>query len=185
MMKGHTFSPPLSNPDLIFAEAVNNLERALAKLRRHQHLAREIGLSLRLQDYRHHSAALRTAMPVDSNCELIPLLRQLFTSLFIQDQSYRATTVWLAELEPPHLRQPDLFDPRGAGKEQSHLNQAIDQLNRKFGSHTVQSAALLDLKQKPVHARDKLPERYTKLLKGETLVRHLNIPRLTLELKKE
>jgi DNA polymerase-4 len=180
MMKGHTFSPPSNNPDFIFAEAVNNMERALAKLRRHRHLTREIGLSLRLKEYHHQSAALRTSLPTDNNRELIALLRQLFTALFIHGQTYRSTTVWLANLEPPHLRQPDLFEARPQSAEQTQLHQTIDKLNKRFGSNSVQSAALLNLREKPTHSRDAKPKRYDKLLKGETKVRHLNIPRMTL-----
>jgi len=180
MMKGHTFSPPNSNPDFIFAEALNNLERALAKLRRHKHLARELGLSLRLKEYQHQSAMLRTAIPTADNFELVPMLRDLFSLLYRPGQIYRSTTVWLAQMEPPHLRQPDLFEAGTKQKERQKLNLTIDRLNRQFGSHSVKAAALLDLKEKPSHSRDRKPERYNRLLRGESQVRHLNIPRLTL-----
>ena len=180
MMKGHTFSPPSSNREFIFAEAVNNLERGLAKLRRHRHLTREVGLCLRLKDYKYQSAALRTALPTDDNRVLVPMLRYLFTALYEPGETYRATTIWLADLEPPDLRQPDLFEQTDIKEERSRLNSAIDKLNRRFGSHTVKSAALMNLKEKPVHARDAKPQRYERLLPGETTVRHLNIPRMTI-----
>ena len=51
MMKGHTISPPSADPGLLFAEALRNMGATLAKLRRHAHLAREIGLCLRHKDY--------------------------------------------------------------------------------------------------------------------------------------
>ena len=57
MMKGHTFSPPSAEQHLVFAEALKNMAAALAKLRRHRHLAREIGLCLRAQDYTAQAAA--------------------------------------------------------------------------------------------------------------------------------
>ena len=168
MMKGHTFSPPSSNREFLFAEAANNLERCLAKLRRHRHLAREIGLCLRLKDYKYQSAALRTSLPTDDNRELIPLLRYLFTALYNPEETYRSTTIWLAELEPPGLRQPDLFEQTEVKAERIRLNTTVDQLNRRFGSHTVKSAALMSLKEKPVHSRDAKPQRYERLLPGET-----------------
>jgi DNA polymerase IV len=180
MMKGHTFSPPSANGDFIFAEAAANLERALAKLRRHRHRAREIGLSLRLKEYQHQSALLRTELPSDDDRELMPLLRYLFTALHTPGEIYRSTTVWLAELEAPHLRQPDLFEQRETREERSRLNAAVDTLNRRFGSRTVKSAALLALHEKPSHSRDAAPQRYQRLLPGETATRHLAIPRMTL-----
>lgn len=180
MMKGHTFAPPSGDPDFIFAEALNNLERALAKLRRHQHRCGEIGLSLRLKDYDHQSAALRIAPLSDSNAALVPRLRQLFNALFEDGAIYRSTNVWLAELEPPHLRQPDLFDNSVAKQARQELDRKVDQLNRQFGGQSVKAAALLNLKDKPSHARDAQPERYGRLFKGESRIRHINIPRLTL-----
>ena len=180
MMKGHTFSPPSTDRDFIFAEAANNLERALAKLRRHHHRAREIGLSLRLKDYEHQSAAVRVVLPTDDNRELMPLLRYLFTTLHTTGATYRATMVWLADLEQPGLHQPDLFEVREVTEERKKLNTAVDRLNRRFGSQTVKSAALLSLGSKPAHARDALPTRYDTLLPGETTMRHLGIPRITI-----
>ena len=180
LMKGHTFSPPSDNREFIFAEAVNNLARVLAKLRRHRHLTREIGLCLRLKDYQYQSAALRTPLPTDDNRELMPLLRYLFNALFTSGEIYRSTMIWLADLEPPHLRQPDLFEQTVIKEERIKLNQAVDQLNRRFGSNTVGSAALLNLAEKPTHSRDAKPDRYTHLLPGETTIRHLSIPRMTL-----
>jgi len=180
MMKGHTFSPPSTDLDFIFAEAANNLERALAKLRRHHHRAREIGLSLRLKDYEHQSAAVRVVLPTDDNRELMPLLRYLFTTLHTAGATYRATMVWLADLEQPGLHQPDLFEVREVTEERKKLNTAVDRLNRRFGSQTVKSAALLSLGSKPAHARDALPKRYDTLLPGETTMRHLGIPRITI-----
>lgn len=180
MMKGHTFSPPSSNGNFIFAEAVNNLERALAKLRRHRHRTREIGLCLRLQDYTYQSAALRTALPTDDNQQLVPMLRHLFNALYAQGETYRATTIWLANLEHPDQRQPDLFEPVIRTEQRSRLTSAIDNLNQRFGSHTIGSAALMNLTEKPAHSRDAKPERYKQLLPGETAVRHLSIPRLTI-----
>jgi hypothetical protein len=55
----------------------------------------------------------------------------------------------------------------------------VDQLNGRYGQHTVAPAALLNGRLKPVHARDAAPDRYGVLCKGEE-VRHLAIPRLTL-----
>jgi DNA polymerase IV len=180
MMKGHTFAPPSSNSDFIFAEAADNLERALARLRRHRHLAREIGLCLRLKDYRHQSGSLRTTHAAADDRTFMPLLRYLFTALFQKETTYRSTTVWLAELQPPGLRQNELFEPFQLREEYSRLYTAVDRLNRRFGSHTVKSGALLTLDEKPEHVRDVRPERYKISLPGESSTRHLNIPRMTI-----
>jgi hypothetical protein len=110
----------------------------------------------------------------------MPLLRYLFTALFQKETTYRSTTVWLAELQPPGLRQNELFEPFQLREEYSRLYTAVDRLNRRFGSHTVKSGALLTLDEKPEHVRDVRPERYKISLPGESSTRHLNIPRMTI-----
>ena len=72
MMKGHTFSPPSSSRDFVFAEAIRNTEAALAKLRRHGHLAREVGLCLRQKDYTQQSGGVPLPAPTSHDCEVIP-----------------------------------------------------------------------------------------------------------------
>ncbi|MDD5707424.1 MAG: DNA polymerase IV [Kiritimatiellae bacterium] len=179
MMKGHTFSPPSDDPRLVYAEALHNLGAALAKLRRHAHLARELGLSLRCQDYSGLAASVPLAAPTCHDCEFAPLLRRLFEALFERRQRYRATLIWLGGLIPEQHRQLDLFDETPRRAAYGRLDQAVDRMNRRYGRDSVAPATLLNRRLKPVHARDAAPARYGNLARGET-IRHLAIPRLTL-----
>lgn len=179
MMKGHTFSPPSGDGRLVFAEAMKNLAAAFAKLRRHRHLAKEVGLCLRLKDYTGQGAAATLPMLAAHDCEAVPAVRQLFDRLFTQGQVYRSTMVWLGGLMPEHQRQLDMFEDTPMRMCHEKLDRAVDGINVRYGQGTVTSAAMLDLGLKAWHPRDEKPERYGTLLKGETL-RHLAIPRLTL-----
>jgi DNA polymerase-4/DNA polymerase V len=179
MMKGHTFAPPNSDPRFVFSEALRNMGAVFAKLRRHAHLAKEMGLSLREKDYTHAWAALPLASPTCHDCEAAPLLRVLFDSIFAPGTTYRSTCVWLGGLVSEQNRQLDLFDDTPERDAFGRLDEAVDQLNGRYGQHTVAPAALLNGRLKPVHARDAAPDRYGVLCKGEE-VRHLAIPRLTL-----
>lgn len=179
MMKGHTFSPPSDNPRLVFSEALRNMTSALAKLRRHAHLAREIGLSLRLKDYTGQTAGARLPCPTSHDCEAAPILHTLFEALFTPGQLYRSTMVWFGGLVSEHNRQPDLFEETPTRSDYGKLDAAVDRINRRYGQNTVAPAALLDLSLKPCHARDATPARYNTLLHGETS-RRLAIPRMTL-----
>lgn len=182
MMKGHTFSPPSGDPRLVFAEAQRNLSRALAKLRRHAHLAREMGLCLRLADFDHRAASARFPAATDHDCEAIPRLRSLFDALFDPRACYRATMVWLSGLLPQHPRQLDFFEDTPQRRQYERLDAAVDRLSARYGQGTVAPASSLDLSLKPVHARDAAPERHAALMPGETAQRRLALPRFSLGL---
>jgi DNA polymerase-4/DNA polymerase V len=179
MMKGHTFSPPSDDPRLVFSEALRNMTAAMAKLRRHAHLAREISLCLRLKDYAGQAAGSPLPCPTSHDCEAAPILRALFDALFTPGQIYRSTCVWFGGLVSERNRQLDLFEETPLRRDYGKLDAAVDRINRRYGQAAVAPAALLDGKLKPYHSRDAAPERYATLLHGEA-TRHLAIPRMTL-----
>ncbi len=180
MMKGHTFAPPSDDPRLVYAEARRNLAATMAKLRRHAHLAREVGLCLRRQDYSGRAASLPLPAPASHDGDAAPLLRELFDALFEPRRLYRSTLVWLGGLLPAEDLHPTLFTDDATPRAlRERLDRTIDGLNRRYGQAAVAPATLLNRRLKPWHARDAAPARYGAHLQGETL-RHLAIPRLTL-----
>ncbi len=179
MMKGHTFSPPSQDPRIVFAEAVQNMAAAMAKLRRHRHLAGEIGLVLRHKDYTSRAASAPLPCPTSHDHEAVPVIRALFDALFQPDQPYRSTMVWLGSLIEDDCRQLDLFEDTPARQTYGKLDEAIDRLNAQYGQSVVVQAATLGTRLKAVHPRDAAPERHKALMPGETK-RRLGIPRMTL-----
>jgi len=179
MMTGHTFSPPNSDPAFVYSEALRNMGTAFARLRRHGHLAREIGLYLRQKDYGGKTAGAPLPFPTSHDCEAVPALRAIFEAIFEPGAVYRSTTVWLGGLEPARGRQLELFGESPERRSYGKLAAAVDRLNRRYGRRTVAPAALLDGRLKPWHPRDAQPERYGTRMDGET-GRHLAIPRMTL-----
>jgi DNA polymerase-4/DNA polymerase V len=180
MMKGHTFSPPSEDRSLVFAEAMRNMVAVLAKLRRHKHLAREIGLCLRHKDYSSQANCASLPCPTCHDCEAVSVVRLLFDSIFQTGQSYRSTLVWLGGLMAERNRQLDLFDETPVRQSYGKLDEAVDQLNARYGQSTVSPAATLASRFKVFHPRDAAPERHGALLPGETAQRRLGIPRVTL-----
>jgi len=179
MMKGHTFAPPSGDPAFVYSESLRNLRAAFARLRRHGHLAREIGLCLRLRDYTGKTAAAPLPFPTCADSDATPALRALFDALLEPDAVYRSTRVWLGGLEPERGSQRDLFAETPDRRRRGELAATVDRLNRRYGRDTVAPAALLDGRLKPWHPRDTQPERYDTPLDGET-GRRLAIPRMTL-----
>jgi len=179
MMKGHTFSPPSDDKPFIYSEAVRNLTLAFAKMRRHGHLAKELGLCLRCKDYTAQVASCELPLATSHDVEALPCLRALFESLFVPGYLYRSTMVWVGALVAERGRQTDLFEDVPERELLGQLDHAVDMLHRRYGHASLIPATLLDGARKPVHARDALPTRQALMVKGETL-RRLAIPRLQL-----
>ena len=179
MMKGHTFSPPTDDKPFIYSEAIRNMAGAFARMRRHHHRAKEIGLCLRCKDYAAHTASIELPMATSHDCEAISAIRQLFDSVYIPGQVYRSTMVWLGNLVSEQGRQCDLFEDTPERETLSRLHATVDAVNRRYGQYSLAPATILDATRKPLHSRDIPPERHSIRLKGEC-ARRLAIPRLTL-----
>ncbi len=178
MLKGHTFAPPSRDPALVRAEALRNAVDLLARLRRRRHLACELGLVLRRQDYTAASAAAALPAPTAQDAEITPVLGRLFDALHEPATTYRATLVWCGGLTPAAGRQLDLFADTPQRLRRARVDDAVDAIRQRFGQRSIGPAALLELRRKPPHARDARPDRAARPLQGET-ARRLAIPRLT------
>lgn len=179
MMKGHTFAPPSRDRCFILAEAIKNCCAAMAKLRRHEHLARVVGLVLRYKDYTTRAAAAELPWFSSHDCEAVPVVRQLFDELYREGEVYRSTMVWLGGLVAERGRQLDMFEDSALRCSYGKLDSAVDWVNARYGQGSLKSGSLLELEDKPLHARDATPERYSVLQMGEGR-RRLGIPRLSL-----
>jgi DNA polymerase-4/DNA polymerase V len=180
MMKGHTFAPPSDDPRIVLAEALHNVTAVLARLRRHRHLAREIGLCLRRKDYTHQAAGAPLPAPTCHDSEAVPVVRALFDQLFQEHTPYRSTLIWLGGLTSDVHRQLDLFTDTPRRRQYGRLDEAVDHLQARYGRDTVTRAAQLGRRLKTEHPRDTAPARHHALLPGESAQRRLAIPRLTL-----
>lgn len=179
MMKGHTFSPPTDDRPFIYSEVIHNMAAVFARLRRHGHRAKEIGLCLRAKDYAAHAASIELPLATTHDCEAVLALRQLFDALFTPGTLYRSTMVWLGRLVSEYGRQCDLFEDTPLREARAQLDVAVDAVNRRYGQGAVAPATILDAARKPLHARDLPPDRHALTLNGER-ARRLAIPRLTL-----
>lgn len=148
-------------------------------MRRHGHLAKELGLCLRCKDYTAQVMSGELPLATAHDAEALPCLHALFESLFVPGCLYRSTMVWVGALIAERGRQTDLFEDVPERELLGQLDHAVDRLHRRYGHASLVPATLLDGARKPVHSRDALPVRQALMVKGETL-RRLAIPRLQL-----
>jgi len=176
--KGKTFPSPSSDKDFIYAKLVRNVESAFIKLRRHKQRAGEISMVLRFKDYQEYGLSARLNRATCSTQEVLPIVHELFEKLYRPNREYRATQIRLTRLESSENTQLDLFESRLRIDKLEKLAHTIDDINARFGKHTVSSAASLGINNVPVNDRTELPWRKIHRLPGETARRHLCLPRL-------
>jgi DNA polymerase-4/DNA polymerase V len=178
--KCKTFTSPSVDRDFVWAKLARNVESALIKARRHGLRAGLLAVALRRQDFRQEALEARLSRTTASPHEVMPLARQLFERLFADGTTYRSTLVVLGKLESDAARQYELFEDNVRIERLERLQEAIDEINKRYGKHEISLAPSLFLDRHRRTGRDDQPCRKSALLPGETRRQRLRIPRLFL-----
>ena len=175
--KFKTFTPAVSDPEEVYARLVRNVESAFIKLRRHGLRTGKVGISLRHQDFDHDGLEAKLNRSTSSTIEVLPHVRKLFLETWKRNTQYRATGVYLANLEMDNVQQLDLFEDRLKIDRLADVSKVVDTINSKLGKHTVSQATGLHLPDAPKGPRQDVAWRKQALLPGETFRQRIRIPR--------
>lgn len=176
--KFKTFTPPVTKREEVFARLVRNLESACIKARRNGLAAKRVIAYLRQQSFSTRGMEAKLNRPTASPLELMETLRKLFDEIFVQGLQYRATGVVLAELTDSPAFQLGLFENPLRATSVRRVFDAVDQVNHKYGKHTVFIANGLYVGSQHRGNRGRISRRKTDLLRGENFRQHLKIPLL-------
>jgi DNA polymerase-4 len=178
--KTKTFTPPTNDRDVLLAQLSKNTENACIKARRHRLAARRVFFLLRTQEFRHAGYELVLSRPTNIPGEIVPLIRAHFDVVYRPKTLYRATGVVLSDLRGEGEMQLDLFGEVVRAARIRQVYEAVDQLDAKYGKHTVFLGSSFAAMQGSQHTgeRAELPRRQTMLLKGEGKRRRVGIPLL-------
>lgn len=117
------------------------------KLREQHSAARSVSVFVMSNRFRpdlpQHNAMETTQLPVYTadTIEIEQAAQALLERLYRPGILYKKAGVILGDILPIGEVQPDLFDPLANRPQRYRLMQAIDQLNQRYGAHTVQLAA--------------------------------------------
>jgi DNA polymerase-4/DNA polymerase V len=177
--KSKTFTTPSCDTDYIYAKLVRNLESACIKLRRHQLMARDLFVALRLNDYRESGLSVRLPSAAQTPVVFIPAVRGLFNLLYEPGGTYRSTTIVLSGLESSRTRQYELFENHPRVAHDDRIGCVIDSINRHYGKHTLHLATGIALKNDGANSDRGTPcWRRQHLLAGETARKRIHLPLL-------
>ena len=176
--KFKTFTPASSIEKEVFARAIRNLESACIKARRHGLAAKKITVCLREHDFSTYALEFKLNRPSASPIELMEAFKGVFKKIYKPLARYRATGVILSELTDSPSFQLGLFEQPPRIISSREIFKAVDQVNQRFGKHTVFIANGLNMGPQHEGNRGRVSYRKTEKLRGETLRQHLRLPLL-------
>jgi nucleotidyltransferase/DNA polymerase involved in DNA repair len=178
--KSKTFMPASNNKDLVKGQLMRNLESACIKLRRHNLSAAVITAYLRRSDFRECGLKAKLNRHSSSALDFAGICAELLEDIFDPVFFYRATGVIVSDIVTEGVDSRTLFDDPLKIEKISRVSMATDEINEKFGKHTLHIAASNIVGARRAHPRGDIAKRKRELLKGETFRRRLRIPILDL-----
>ena len=177
IMKSKTFTPT-RNREIVFSQAIRNLESACIKARRYGLGAKTIILYLRQQNFESHGSEIKLSRHENSPLLLNKFIKLGFEELFQNNITYRATGVVLGKLSQTSSYQMSLFENPICILSKRKVFEAVDLINKRFGKHTVFLGPGLNLKPQFKGERARVPQRKNIIFKGETKRQRLGLPLL-------
>lgn len=141
--KTHTFTVGRTDRQAVYAELVRNIENACAKARQHNLVAGRVSIFLKNTAFSVMAMEVKLVRPSAFDRDIIAAIKPVFARLYQSGQAYRATGIVLAELSDADAVQGDLFESVATAPALRQVYEAVDTLAKKFGKHTVHSAAAL------------------------------------------
>ena len=178
--KMKTFTPPSSDRAYVFGQLAKNIENAAIKLRRYNLVARKAYFVLRTHDFHHHGYEITLSRATAFPGDILRVIAEHFDHVFQPGTRYRLTGVELTGLVENKPLQLDLFEGPIKVVEMERVYESIDQLDKRYGKHSVFLGSSLPAMTKGPHAGDRgeVAVRRTQMFRGETERKRLGIPML-------
>ncbi len=150
IIASRSFGGPVYDLPTLERAVISHLSRALEKLRAQQSLCQSLTIFIRnnpfssIEPFMNRHKSLVLVEPSDNLMFLSKLVRKMLASLYQEQVAWHKAGVVLGSIVPKQGYQPDLFlqneDNEGAlqaSHEQQGLMKVIDQLNQRFGKHSL------------------------------------------------
>lgn len=159
-----SFSQPVETYHELYHAVSCHLETAVAKIRKHRLSAQAIAVFIQTnpfqpENYYGDSFTYKSNYPSDNIFELQEWTRQCFDRIYRAGLSYKKAEVNLLGLIPNEGITSRLFDTDPQKEKLDRINKAMDEINKKFGRHTVHLASAR--KGEWQMKRERLSPRYT------------------------
>lgn len=147
---GHeeTFSEDLTDLTLIKRELLDLATRVGERLRSHACQGQTISIKIKFYDFSTTSRSMTLAEPTNDTMEIFHQGLKLLRKSEADRKPVRLLGISVSNLRTQgNTCQQDLFGKTKQREKSRSLNKAVDQINRKFGERTINSAALVGSKK--------------------------------------
>lgn len=176
--KMKTFVPASADEKYVWAQLIRNLESACIKARRHKLVATKVIIYLREQNFQSRGLEIKLNQPTNSALLITPVLLSAFKKMFSRHHSYRTTGIILTNLQTDQSVQESLFADQIKILKMEKLTKVIDDINGRFGKHTLHQATTLPINiTSRGEKRKSTSERWQNIWRGENIRQHLYLPR--------
>ncbi len=155
VMKTRTFSPPSEDRSFILSQLSKNVEAACAKLRRAGMKARALSFYLKTQEFTYHAVQLDLPTALSAASGMLEEIEKRFDEVYATGIPYRASGVTLRGLVTDDALTPDLFGEFAKRASREDAFEAVDSINKRYGSGTMFLGASLEARAVPMLAREK------------------------------
>ena len=132
---------PISDKNMLFAKIAKNVEDAAFKARRYALAPSRIAVFLKTDNFATKSVKLKLRTPTNITSHLLEYARIGFEKIYKEGKRYRQTGVVLLNLTTK--KRYDLFEDFTYLKKSARLYGIIDDVNTKFGRHSISVASTL------------------------------------------
>ncbi|MCC6323333.1 DNA polymerase IV [Candidatus Nomurabacteria bacterium] len=138
-----TFKPSSNDPNIIFAELSENVERACEQARELDLATNSVSFFVKNKDFIHRTGESRLSLYTTDPSVILNIIEPIFYKTLQKGEDIRSTGITLHNLRREEEIQRDLFGIQEKDNEKNVLNKVGDKIREKFGPNILKRASSL------------------------------------------
>ena len=138
-----TFKPSSSDPQIIFAEMSENVERACERARKLELMTNHVSFFVKNIKFIHHSGDAHLPLYTTDPSIILDAIELIFYKTLVADEKIRSTGITLHNLRRDEDVPQDLFGIQKKADTKNVVEIVADQIKRKFGHNILKRASSL------------------------------------------
>ena len=134
---------PTRDLDMVYAHLLHHLTYTMLKIRRAGLACGVVSVWLRSASYTFDQKESKLPQAADTEEQVLPYIHQCFERLYEQGNSYTQVGLGLHGLNPKGGTQFSLFESPKHTKEAENIQEAMDNLHKKYGRESVKRGAAM------------------------------------------
>jgi DNA polymerase-4/DNA polymerase V len=143
-----TFKPPSSDPDLIWAELVDNVDEACERARELHIVTKSVSFFAKNLDFLHREGSAKLPVYSTDPGDILNVIEPVFRKILKKGEKIRSTGVTLQNLLRVEDIPDDLFGIQKSATDKLIIEETADKVRAKYGRGAIKRASSLKANQK-------------------------------------